>query len=427
MVRIYAILAITIGGTIWFYHFRASARLSVWWNVPLTLIAILVIGASQHQLAGATHEATHHTLFKNRYLNELVSDWFCMFPLFSSTYQFRLHHLAHHQFINDPVRDPDFSQLKMSGHWLEFPASKWRFCALLLKQLWLPNLLKYVWARARYDSVGHGDNPYTSGVDKPSQLLFVAAVAYSVVLCVVLRLCMNHDELMLFCVTPFGFLIAAAAFVWSLPKRSFVRSRLKPVIPLRTTAFLRVLFLTLLFTAFGAMTYWTGVWIGKYFLLLWIVPLLTSFGFFMLLRQLIQHGNGGRGWLNNTRVFFVNPLIRYAVFPFGMDYHLPHHMYATVPHYRLPALHEFLLKYPDYAAQGLVVENYFIPKHRDPPRNPTVLEVIGPDYAVPDSHEVFIDETVLDGWDVEERDQISRHGLISRGEAQTMNAVGKNA
>ena len=35
--------------------------------------------------------------------------------------------------------------------------------------------------------------------------------------------------------------------------------------------------------------------------------------------------------LTNTRVFVVNPLVRYAVYSFGMDYHPPHHMYATVP------------------------------------------------------------------------------------------------
>ena len=27
--------------------------------------------------------------------------------------------------------------------------------------------------------------------------------------------------------------------------------------------------------------------------------------------------------------------IRFAVFPMGQDYHLPHHMFCTVPHYRL--------------------------------------------------------------------------------------------
>ena len=72
-----------------------------------------------------------------------------------------------------------------------------------------------------------------------------------------------------------------------------------------------------------------------YYFLLWLVPLFTSFSFFMILRQMVQHGNGDRGWLTNTRIFFVDRFINFAVFPMGQDYHLPHHLFATVPHYRL--------------------------------------------------------------------------------------------
>lgn len=321
--RIYVILSLTIGGTIYFYHLRQEAGLSFWWNVALTVLAIFIIGASQHQLAGATHEATHQILFKNRILNEVVSDWLCSYPLFSSTHQFRLHHLVHHHFVNDPVRDPDFSQLKMSGHWLKFPVSKGKFLTQLLKQLWLLNLLRYIWVRARYDSLG------------------------------------------------------------LLPDRHLLRGRFKPVISTRLAILMRVSFLIILFTLLRGLRYWTGVSVGLYFLVLWIVPLVTTFSFFMILRQLVQHGNGGRGWLNNTRVFLINPLLCYAVFPFGMDYHLPHHMFATVPHYRLSELHQFLLRYPEYAAGGVVVRNYFFAgRHLPAPRSPTVLEVIGAEYSV---------------------------------------------
>ena len=48
---------------------------------------------------------------------------------------------------------------------------------------------------------------------------------------------------------------------------------------------------------------------------------------------------------------------------------------------------------------GIVVENYFFPKSRDPDRNPTVVEVLGPEYAR-QTDDVFIDHSVLDGWDV---------------------------
>src|SRR5205085_10557905 len=137
-----------------------------------------------------------------------------------------------------------------------------------------------------------------------------------------------------------------------------------PLIRMRWTSMGRLTFLSLVFNALAWATLWTGRWAGLYFLVLWVVPLLTSFSFFMILRQLVQHGNGGRGWLTNTRVFLVNRFINYAVFPMGQDYHLPHHLYASVPHYRLRELHEVLMEYPEYREQAVVVEGYFVPRHR---------------------------------------------------------------
>src|SRR5947209_588665 len=130
----YAFLALVIGGTLWFYHARAAAGASWWWDVPITLLAVVLVGAGQHQLAALAHEASHHTLLRHRYLNDLVADWFCMFPLFSTTHHYRLQHLAHHQFVNDPVRDPDVAQLRQSRHWLDFPLSPASVLWALLRQ-----------------------------------------------------------------------------------------------------------------------------------------------------------------------------------------------------------------------------------------------------------------------------------------------------
>src|SRR5213080_2718456 len=167
---------------------------------------------------------------------------------------------------------------------------------------------------------------------------------------------------------------------------------------------LRVTYLTGVFYALAWVTLLTGVWSAVYYFLLWLVPLLTSFSFFMILRQLVQHGNGGRGWLTNTRVFLVNRCINFAVFPMGQDYHLPHHMYASVPHYRLKRLHAALLECPEYRDSCVVVDGYFLPRHK-PPIGPTVLEVVGPAYT-PQAQDVHIDNSVLDDEQVEEKDVI---------------------
>jgi fatty acid desaturase len=133
----------------------------------------------------------------------------------------------------------------------------------------------------------------------------------------------------------------------------------------------------------------------------------------MILRQLVQHGNGGRGRLTNTRVFLVGPLIRFSVFPVGQDYHLPHHLYASIPHYRLGRLHELLLQYPEYATEAVVVEGYFFSPHT-PKRSPTVLDVLErADSAEPT--EVYIDNTVMEAGDFVEEEEIVKEGERSAG------------
>ncbi len=58
--------------------------------LPLAIVAIIVMGASQHQLGGAIHEGTHYQLFANKTLNEVASDWFAGFPIYTSTHHYRL-------------------------------------------------------------------------------------------------------------------------------------------------------------------------------------------------------------------------------------------------------------------------------------------------------------------------------------------------
>jgi len=60
-----------------------------------------------------------------------------------------------------------------------------------------------------------------------------------------------------------------------------------------------------------------------------------------------------------------------------MDYHLPHHLFPMVPHYRLPALHALLMETDEYREHACMVEGYFW--HRRPPAHATVLELMAKD------------------------------------------------
>ncbi len=411
LARTYLYLALLIGGAIWFDQYRQASGWSIAWDVPVFLLAVVLIGAGQHQLSGLAHEGSHHILFRNRYLNELTSDWCCLFPLFSSTHHYRLQHMAHHQFVNDPLRDPDVSQLQTSGHWLPFPLSKGEFLRTLVKQLWLPNLVRFILVRAKYNATGTDKNPYMRKGWKPSKLIVRVSLAYLISLIALLAVLVYRGDDLWLALAPAGLHLALMAFYFAIPESKYHQSRVHPVISQRWMSMLRVTFIALVFNALAWITHVTGQPAALYYALLWIVPLLTSFSFFMILRQLVQHGNGDRGWLTNTRTFFVHQCIEFAVFPIGQDYHLPHHLFATVPHYRLRALHEELLGCDDYREQAIEVHGYFVSPER-PPVHPTVLDVLGPEHAPRVYHGVHIDNSVLEDCKVEEKDEILREGEL---------------
>jgi fatty acid desaturase len=417
LVRTWLFFALVIGGAIGFDLYRQTQGWSVFLDVPVFLVAIVLIGAAQHQLSGLAHEGVHHILFRNRYLNELVSDWCCLFPLFSSTHHYRLQHLAHHQFVNDPLRDPDVSQLQTSGHWLAFPLGKREFLLTLLKQLWLPNLVRFIRVRAAYNATGTDKNPYLRKGWKPSKLAVRVGILYLLGQVGLLASLVVLGDWFWLAMVPPVLWLAALVFYYFLPDDRYHQSRVHPVIHQRWMTMLRITFLTLLFAALAWITLLTGHQAAVYYALLWVVPIFTSFSFFMILRQLVQHGNADRGWLTNTRIFFIGDFIRFAVFPIGQDYHLPHHLYASVPHYRLKQLHEALLEYPEYQEQATEVHGYFVSPEQ-PQVHPTVLDVLGPEYAPREFRGIHIDNSVLDDDEVEDKAEILSEGARAVGSSE---------
>src|SRR5208283_3383172 len=235
LAREYLFFVLIIGPTIFFYQNYAEWGLSWWWNVPLTLVAVVLIGACQHRLTNLAHEASHYMLFHHRLLNELVSDWFCMFFMLSSTHHYRLQHLAHHQYVNDPERDPDLAQLGMSGHRYAFPMSKWSFVwECVIKQLlWFPNLIRYIRIRAKFNATGAGTGPYQIK-GKSSPLLIVVGVLYLLTLAGTLTCLTMLGDPWLLAVVPAGMLAAILTFYTLAPERFFRKALIKPDISART-------------------------------------------------------------------------------------------------------------------------------------------------------------------------------------------------
>lgn len=375
LAREYLFLSLVIGATIMLLESMWVDEGSAFWAVPLVVAAILCVGAGQHRLASLGHEAAHYLLFRDRLLNELASEWFCMFPIFATTHYYRLQHFGHHKHTNDSERDPDLIQLRLSGHAYPFPMTLLQFLwkCILVQILWPPNLVRYVLVRSAF----YFRNGCKSLRVKrqTSAWLKLTVVVYHCVLCTILISgAWNGEESILFGFPVIVLGLMATFLIW-VPSTWFCEYSLKSALSERLRCLLRLLFNSLVLCGLAICTYVTGVPGWLYFILFWLVPAGTSLAFFMMLGQVSQHGCADQGYITNTRVFLVHSLIRWTLFPIGNDYHVPHHMFMNVPHYNLPQLHALLMQMESYRHSVTVLGGYFL---RDPQnsRLPSFIDLV---------------------------------------------------
>ena len=95
-----------------------------------------------------------------------------------------------------------------------------------------------------------------------------------------------------------------------------------------------------------AMPLWMfAIGYGIEYLVLWVLPAITVQAFILRLRAVAEHGapSDTSTALGAARTNVAIPaLVRTALFPHSVNYHLEHHLYPAVPHYRLAQLHALL-------------------------------------------------------------------------------------
>ena len=362
----YLSLLAVIGSAVVFAEYREAWGLAWGWNIPVFATAIILIGGLQHRLAGLGHESAHYSFIRNRFLNDLIPDIFCMFPLLTTIHFYRLFHLGHHQFTNDPERDPDLLNLGHGKRAADFPMSRLQFITTVYFAFVVAPLrfLHYTGAYTKVNLLGLGRNVYTErarGGSEPAargiRLATVLGIAYIAGLLFVLRYLTAHDRVMLLVPAGLAGIGLLAGVIHFLPDWAMYRSPLRQVYSTRFASVLRMSYYTVVLVALTHLRWHTGGRSAIYPVLLWYIPLGTTFMFFMFLRDVYQHSNADDGRLTNSRVFFTDFFTRWAVFVYGQDMHIPHHLFPAVPHYRLGQLHE-LLKQDHEVYRSLVVETH---------------------------------------------------------------------
>ena len=379
----YLCLFFVLAGTIGFCEYRALWGLWWSWNIPVFGLAIVLIGALQHRLAGLGHEASHYSLLKHKFLNDLVGDVFCMLPILSTVHFYRVFHLAHHQFTNDPERDPDLVSLGGSKMVDRFPmSSRWAFIkSIYLRGFTEPRaLIQYQNDYWRINVVGSAENEYLKkvpGADQHGRVwprlgatLGMIYLATFVLGTWVLPRLGRSEWLPLFGLV--GTLLVLGVGLL-LPDRAYFPSPFRQPYSTRFGGILRLLFMTALLTGLSMLRVATDGRSAMYFWILWIVPMITTFSFFMLLRDVYQHTNADDGRLTHSRVFYTDPFTRWAVFVYGQDMHIPHHLFPAIPHYRLPRLHKLLKeRHAEYARTVVECHGTFVNRTD----GPTILDTL---------------------------------------------------
>lgn len=267
------------------------ALLSVWaviaacfvalasWPHPLTFVlAVIVLGGRQLALAILSHEASHRTLFRTGRLNDTLADWCAARLIWNDVARYRAHHMRHHAHTGTE-RDPDTSLVA------PFPTTRRSLLKKFARDLSGQTGIRRVVAQFLMDI---GVFEYTVAAD-------------------VTRRPRNGRR-------------------WTDYAREGIRN-MAPML-LVNAALLGALYACGIGWTYGA----------------WVVAYLTTFSLYIRVRSIAEHACLERSsdMFRNTRTTRAGWLARPTFAPLHVNYHVEHHLMASVPYYRLPRMHRLL-------------------------------------------------------------------------------------
>jgi fatty acid desaturase len=261
------------------------------WHPAVYVLMVLFLGARIHGMMMIMHDASHYRLFHSRTLNDFAGELLLSWPFFISMQRYRAFHFLHHHHLGEERDGNRILYLthttagELTADWV-FPKTALQFGLFLLKR-------------------------FLAG---PVLALYITWINYS-----------------------------EAYFVWTgQPQKAWLIGRYRKPTS-KTYVTLHVLFMT---TVIAALSYWHLWWA---FFVFWIVP----WSWHVVLEQIrisSEHFaiDNPHPFYRQTRSIRSSWFEKLFYLPNNGMYHLEHHMYPSVPFYRLPTLHALLMEQPGF-------------------------------------------------------------------------------
>lgn len=94
-------------------------------------------------------------------------------------------------------------------------------------------------------------------------------------------------------------------------------------------------------------------------LLYWVVPLATFMMAILYVRDMGEHFGMSSPGIRNSRTVIAGWFERFLICQHGVNFHTEHHLYPSVPFFRLEKLHHALMKSSRYRDNAVITHGYF--------------------------------------------------------------------
>ena len=274
----------------WSLIVASLGAMAVTMHWAVFLVGMVVIASRLQALGVMMHDATHYMLYRNRTVNDVVSDLFIAFPIGMSTTLYRKTHFRHHRFTSTED-DQDLAAQIQEREWFEWPKTKWACGWTLVRSLLGLNFYKGWILFKHWAPWKHLSDPVDTDFPMRSRVLYVVSLVFVYMF-----------------------------FGWAI--------YYEPVITLTLMA-------------------------------MYMMAGLTVLNLVNRLRATAEHlGVAGDHELNSTRTIVPRLWERFLIAPYGVSYHLEHHLFPSVPGYRLAELHQELMRDEEYSSKAHITHSY---------------------------------------------------------------------